>query len=61
MFKPKFSWFKESLQIYTTNLLKYAEYLIDQKVTIEKNQNSLIPIVDKGNAVYIEVLNANIW
>ena len=45
MFKPKFSWLKEPLQIYTNNLLKYAEYLIDQKQT---NQNSLTPIVDEG-------------
>ena len=59
MFKPKFSWLKEPLQIYITNLLKYAKYLIDQKATTEKNQNSLIPIVDEGNAAYIEVLNAN--
>ena len=48
MFKPKFSWLKEPLQIYTNNLLKYAEYLIDQKATTETNQNSLTPIVDEG-------------
>ncbi len=59
MFKPKFSWLKEPLQIYITNLLKYAKYLIDQKTTTEKNYNSLIPIVNEGNATYIEVLNAN--
>lgn len=59
MSKPKFSWLEGPLQIYTNNLLKYAEYLIDQKATTEKNQNSLIPIVDEGNAAYIEVLNAN--
>ncbi len=48
MSKPKFSWLKETLQIYTNNLLKYAEYLIDQKATTTKNQSSLTPIVDEG-------------
>jgi hypothetical protein len=61
MSKPKFSWLKEPLQIYTNNLLKYAEYLIDQKATTTKNQSSLTPIVDEGNAAYIEVLDANTY
>jgi hypothetical protein len=47
MSKPKFSWLKEPLQTYTNNLLKYAEYLIDQKATTEKNQNSFTPLLMK--------------
>ncbi|GES93292.1 hypothetical protein GLOIN_2v1763419 [Rhizophagus clarus] len=61
MSKPKFSWFKVPLQIYVNNLLKYSNYLIEQKAITLKNQNSLAPIVDEGKAVYIEILNANTW
>ncbi|GES82303.1 uncharacterized protein LOC111136195 [Rhizophagus clarus] len=37
------------------------DYLIEQKAITLKNQNSLAPIVDEGKAVYIEILDANIW
>ncbi|GES97370.1 hypothetical protein GLOIN_2v1782174 [Rhizophagus clarus] len=47
MSKPKFSWFKVPLQIYVNNLLKYSNYLIEQKAITLKNQNSLAPIVDE--------------
>lgn len=59
MSKSKFSWLKEPLQIYTNNLLKYSDYLIVQKATTLKNQNFLVPIVDEGEAAYIEILDAN--
>ncbi|GES98049.1 hypothetical protein GLOIN_2v1782174 [Rhizophagus clarus] len=49
------------LQIYVNNLLKYSDYLIEQKAITLKNQNSLAPIVDEGKAAYIEILDANIW
>ena len=61
MSKPKFSWLKGPLRIYINNLLKYSDYLIDQKATTLKNQNSLVPIVEEGKAAYIEILNANSW
>ncbi|GES76159.1 kinase-like domain-containing protein [Rhizophagus clarus] len=35
--KPKFSWLKVPLQIYVNNLLKYSDYLIEQKVITLKN------------------------
>ena len=61
MEKPKFAWLKEPLLLYATNLLKYAEYLIEQRVITAQNQSSLTPIVDEGLAGYIEILNANTW
>ncbi|CAB4438172.1 unnamed protein product [Rhizophagus irregularis] len=53
MEKPKFAWLKEPLLLYATNLLKYAEYLINQRAITAENQNSLTPIVDEGKAGYI--------
>jgi hypothetical protein len=41
--------------------LKYSDYLIVQQATTLKNQKSLIPIVDEGEAAYIEILDANAW
>jgi hypothetical protein len=61
MSKPKFSWLKAPLQQYAINLLKYAEYLINQKSVTAKNQNSFTPIVDEEKAGFIEILNANTW
>jgi len=61
MEKPKFAWLKEPLLLYATNLLKYAEYLINQRAITAENQNSLTPIVDEGKAGYIEILNENTW
>lgn len=61
MFKPKFSWLREPLKTYSMNLLKYADYLIDQKINTAKNQNSLIPIVDECLVSNIEVINATYW
>ena len=57
MRKSKFTWLKEPLLLYATNLLKYSEYLIKQKAIIAENQNSLTPIVDEGKAEYIEILD----
>ncbi|GES90525.1 hypothetical protein GLOIN_2v1782174 [Rhizophagus clarus] len=59
--KPKFSWLKVPLQIYVNNLLKYSDYLIEQKAITLKNKNSLAPIVDEDKAAYIEILDANTW
>ena len=61
MGKPKFAWLKESLLRYTNDLLKYAEYLINQRVITARNQSSLTPIVDEEKAGYIEILNENTW
>ena len=61
MKKPKFAWLKEPLLLYANNLLKYAEYLVNQKIIIARNQSSLTPIIDEEKAGYIEILNGNIW
>src|SRR4051794_6082638 len=61
MEKPKFSWLKEPLLRYANNLLKYAEYLIDQRVITARNQSSLTPVVDEGVAGFMEILNKNTW
>ena len=47
--------------LYATNLLKYSEYLINQRVITAQNQSSLTPVVDEGKAGYIEILNENTW
>jgi len=61
MGKPKFAWLKEPLLLYANNLLKYAEYLINQRVITARNQSSLTPVVDEGKAGYIEIFNENTW
>ncbi|CAB5388945.1 unnamed protein product [Rhizophagus irregularis] len=61
MEKPKFSWLKEPLLLYANNLLKYAEYLISQRVITARNQSSLTPVVDEEKAGYIEILDENTW
>ncbi|PKC57900.1 hypothetical protein RhiirA1_471787 [Rhizophagus irregularis] len=61
MEKPKFAWLKEPLLLYANNLLKYAEYLISQRVITARNQSSLTPVVDEEKAGYIEILDENTW
>lgn len=61
MGKPKFAWLKEPLLLYATNLLKYAEYLINQRVITAQNQSLLTPVVDEEKTGYIEILDGNTW
>ncbi|CAI2191596.1 8313_t:CDS:2 [Funneliformis geosporum] len=52
---------RKPLLLYANNLIKYAEYLINQRVITAKNQSSLIPVVNEGKTGYIEIFNENTW
>src|SRR6266542_3824696 len=47
MKSQRFHWLIESLIKYASDLLKYADYLLSQRIRISENRKSLTPIVDE--------------
>ena len=50
----------ESLIKYASDLLKYADYLLSQRIRISENRKSLTPIVDELLAGSIEIIQPNL-